>query len=158
MNWLKTLKLSKDHTNKTKTPLSHKSQHQVNQRKRLQSRNRLKQKIHPTKSAKMLLQQLKKRLKLKKARITNRMDFSIQLAIQHSNKKIDLVSTVITEEVDWDTEETTGVIVEGVEADRTLTTPEIPTTIIIGEGTKKLLEKSLEKMILRRDLAIRNLR
>jgi len=60
--------------------------------------------------------------------------------------------------VDRDTEETTGVIVEGVEADRTLTTPEIPTTITIGEGTKKLLEKSPEKMILRRDLAIRNLR
>ena len=85
------------------------------------------------------------------------MAFSIQLAIQHSNKKIDPVSRVITEEVDRDTEVTTGVIVEGVEADRTSTTPEIPTIIIIGEGTKKLLEKSLEKMILRRDLAIRNL-
>ena len=88
------------------------------------------------------------------------MDFSIQLATQHSNKKIELVSRIITEGEDRDTEETIEVTEEGVEVDRTLTTTtttEIPTTITIGEETRKLLEKSLKKMILRRELAIRNL-
>jgi hypothetical protein len=86
------------------------------------------------------------------------MDFLIQLATQLSNRKIELVSrVVITEGERRDTEETSGGIEEGEEADKTLIPTEMQTTITIGEETKKLLEKSLEKMILRRNLAIRNL-
>jgi hypothetical protein len=81
------------------------------------------------------------------------MVFSIQLVIQHSNKKIEVANRVITEGEDKDIE----VIIEAVEAegevDRTLTITAILTTI--GDGTKKLLEKSLAKMITRKDLVIR---
>lgn len=83
------------------------------------------------------------------------MVFSIQLVIQHSNKKIEVVNRVITEGVDKDTE----VVIEAVEVegevDKTLTTTAILTTI--GDGIKKLLAKSLARMITRKDLVIRNL-
>lgn len=86
------------------------------------------------------------------------MDFLIQLATQLSNRKIELVSrVVITEGERKDSEETSGGIEEEEEADKTLISTEMQTTITIGEETKKLLEKSLEKMILRRNLAIKNL-
>ena len=160
LNLLKTLKSLNDPNKKAKMSLSNQSLHLVKLNRRLQSCNRLKFKIHPIKSTKIikiLIQ--KKRQKLKKAWKTSKMDFLIQLATQLSNRKIELVSrVVITEGERRDTEETSGGIEEEEEADKTLISTEMQTIITIGEETKKLLEKSLEKMILRRNLAIRNLR